>query len=99
MTAKRTLRAVGPEDKPSAPPKLTVAQAAETGEHRALLVALRSRLAVAVSDKECPPKDLAALSNRLVAVSAELEKLQAAEAEEVELGGGELDDSYDPEAI
>ena len=56
---KPPLRAVAPgETKPAAPK--TVAQAAASGDHRALLVAMRERIAVTVSNPDCPPRDLAA---------------------------------------
>ena len=63
---KPPLRAVAPgETKPAAPK--TVAQAAASGDHRALLVAMRERIAVTVSNPDCPPRDLAALTTADVA--------------------------------
>ena len=68
------LRAVGPDEKPpSKPRKLTVSQAAASGDHRDLLVAMRERVAKTVSDPECPPRDLAALTRRLQDIAKEIE--------------------------
>lgn len=73
MAGRKNLRAVGQDEKP--PPKLTVAQAAATGDHRALLVAMRERIAKTVSDADCPPRDLAALTRRLQDIAKEIEAI------------------------
>ena len=81
MPARKNLRAVEPGE--SAPAqKLTVAQAAATGDHRALLVSMRERIARAVSDPECPPRDLAALTRRLQDISKEVEAIDLRAKEE-----------------
>ena len=80
MARKSALRDVTNE--PPRPKKLTVAQAAETGDHRALLVAMRERIAKTVSDPECPPRDLAALTRRLQDVAKEIEQLDLRAKEE-----------------
>lgn len=82
----RALRAVQPnEPKPRAPrasrPK-TVAEAASKGTHRDLLVAMRERIARAVSDPECPPRDLAALTRRLQDIAKEIEAIDLRAKEE-----------------
>lgn len=53
----------------------SVAEAAEVGDHRALLVAMRERIARAVSDPDCPPRDLAALTRRLQDIAKEIDSL------------------------
>ena len=53
----------------------SVAEAAASGDHRSLLVAMRERIAQAVSDPGCPPRDLAALTRRLQDVSKEIEAI------------------------
>lgn len=89
MTATRKpLRAVRADEAAPAPVKLTVAQAAATGNHRSLLVAMRERIASAVSDPDCPPRDLAALTRRLQDVSKEIEALDLRAKEE----GADADD-------
>ena len=72
-TARKNLRAVEPGEKPKEP--LTVSQAAATGNHRALLVAMRERIAKAVSNPDCPPRDLASLTRRLQDIAKEIEAI------------------------
>ena len=68
--AARELRAVAPDEAPPRQP--TVAEAAKSGDHRALLVAMRDRVALAVQDPKCPPRDLAALTRRLNEIAKDL---------------------------
>ena len=51
---------------------LTIVEAAGSGDERALLVALRERIARTVTDPRCPPRDLAALSRRLQELSKDI---------------------------
>ena len=96
----RALRAVSPDDKPTAPrkPPPTVADAASSGDHRALLVAMRDRVARAVSDPECPPRDLAALTRRLADIAKEIKALDAAAKQEADERVPD-DADFDPAAI
>lgn len=73
----RPLRAVKPGE--SAPRKkpLTVTAAAKDGNRRDLLVALRGRIAQTVENAETPPRDLAALSRRLLEIAKEIEAIDA----------------------
>lgn len=97
MPTKRSLRAVADDEK--APPK-TITEAASSGTHRELLVAMRDRIATAVEDPKCPPRDLASLSRRLHELSKDIEQHDAIEAEEVAAGGGEVaDEAFDASAI
>lgn len=81
MATKR-LRAV--KDNEPIPPlrKLTITEAAERGTVRQQLVALRERVAKTVEDPNCPPRDLAALSRRLMELTKEIEAIDAREAQE-----------------
>lgn len=97
MATKR-LRAVAPDEKPAAPKSIT--EAASTGTHRELLVAMRDRIAKAVEDPSCPPRDLASLSRRLHELSKDIEQHDALESEEVaSRGEGVTREKFDPEAI
>ena len=96
MAAKRPLRAVSEDEK--ALPK-TITEAASHGTHRELLVAMRDRIAKAVEDPACPPRDLASLSRRLHELSKDIEQHDAVEAQEVAAGGNLADEAFDPEAI
>lgn len=73
MTAVKKLRAVEPGERASK--KLSVSEAAATGDHRKLLVAMRERIARTVADPDCPPRDLAALTRRLQDISKEIESI------------------------
>jgi hypothetical protein len=59
-------------------PSLTAA--ADGGDERELLVALQARLAEAIADPACPPRDMAPLSRRLLEVAEQLRELNAAAA-------------------
>jgi hypothetical protein len=78
---------------------LSVAQAAATGEHRALLVAMRERIAQTVSDPDCPPRDLAALTRRLQEIAKEISAIDLQAAEEAHHDARAADETWDEEAI
>ena len=99
MSPRPRLRAVTPDETPREPIRQSVAAAAETGDHRTLLVAMRDRIARTVSDPECPPRDLAALTRRLQDIARELDQIDQRNRQEE--GGREFveDDYWDPEAL
>jgi len=78
--ARKNLRVVEPGE--VAKRKLSVAEAAASGDHRSLLVSMRERIARTVSDPDCPPRDLAALTRRLQDISKEIEALDLRAREE-----------------
>ena len=84
MAAKRApLRAVTADETPPAKPKrLTITEAASDGTVKDQLIALRTRVAKAVEDPNCPPRDLASLSRRLIEIAKEIAAIEAAELEE-----------------
>lgn len=96
-TRKRPLRAVEPGE--SKPALKSVAQAAANGTHRDLLVAMRERIAVAVSNPDCPPRDLAALTRRLQDIAKEIEAMDLRVKEEAREGGLLDDEAWDSEAL
>lgn len=99
MAAKR-LRAVAPGEKPArATRRKTVSQAAATGTHRELLVALRSRVAKAVENPETPARDLAALTRRLQEIAKEIAQIDLAESEEKSVVANSDDEDWDASAI
>ena len=79
-------------------PAVTVAEAARAGTHRDLLVAMRDRIAVTVTNPECPPRDLASLTRRLQDIAKELEALDAQERDEEGAAYGGKD-TFDASAI
>jgi len=92
------VRAVADDER--APKKdLTVSQAASGGSHRDLLVAMRSRIARTVSDPDCPPRDLAALTRRLQDIAKEIESIDLRAKEEATEDGATPDDKWDSEDI
>ena len=97
---RKSLRVVSPNEAPRPPVrKKSVAQAAESGDHRGLLVAMRERIATAVSDPECPPRDLSSLTRRLQDISKEITAIDHAEKAEAERGGPAQDEAFDASAI
>lgn len=55
----------------------SVAAAAAEGSRLDLLVAMRARVAAAVEDRETPPRDLAALTRRLLEIANEIATIEA----------------------
>lgn len=75
MAARKTLRAVSPDERAQKPK--TVVEAAACGSTRELLAAMRERVATAVEDPNCPPRDLAALTRRLHEIVRDIEAIDA----------------------
>lgn len=78
---KQPLRAVAADEKPARAPR-TIVEAAETGSSRDLLVAMRNRIARTLDEPNCPARDQASLSRRLLEIRKDIEALDAAAAEE-----------------
>lgn len=98
--ARKPLRAVRADEKPKALPRLSVAQAAATGDHRSLLVSMRERVAQAVSDPECPPRDLASLTRRLQDIAKEIEAIDLRAKEDgADAADTAADEAWDSEAL
>lgn len=98
MTARKgSLRAVTPSDAPTR--RQTVTEAAASGDHRALLIAMRERIARAVADPKCPPRDLASLTRRLQDIAKEIESLDLRAKEEAREDAVTSDEEWDAEAL
>lgn len=83
MAAKRPpLRSVAPNEKRTPAKKRTVSEAASEGSLKDELIAMRDRIAKAVDDPTCSPRDLAPLCRQLIGIGKELEAIAVAEAEE-----------------
>ena len=100
MARKTPLRAVAADEKPAkkkAP--RTIVEAADSGTSRDLLVAMRNRIAKTLDEPNCPARDQASLSRRLLEIRKEIEALDAAAeqeaAEDAEVG----DEAFDAEAL
>lgn len=83
MSAARKLHAVKDgETAPMAPTApASVLDATEHGDRRDVLAAIRRRLADAVGTSETPPRDLAALTRRLIEVDREIREIDLAREE------------------
>lgn len=81
----RPLRAVKSGESVPRTKPLTVTTAATDGNRRDLLIALRGRIAQTVENADTPPRDLAALSRRLLEIAKEIEAIDAQD-EEGEVG-------------
>lgn len=100
MTARKPdLRAVKSDEKPARAKKLDVAEAAASGDHRALLVAMRDRIAKSVKDESCPPRDLAALTRRLQDIAKEIESIDLRAKQEADEDAVAPDEEWDSEAL
>ena len=72
------LRAVGADEKPPEPAKAkSITEAANAGDTRALLVAMRTRIAATLQDPKCPPRDLASLSKRIIEIDENIKAIDA----------------------
>jgi hypothetical protein len=95
---RKPLRVVAPSER--TPVKaLTVAEAAASGDHRALLVAMRERIATAVASSNTSPRDLAALTRRLQDIAKEIEALDLRAKQEASHDGASPDEAWNSEAI
>lgn len=95
----RPLRAVAPGEVASK--AKSVAEAAK-GDPRELLVAMRDRIAQAVSNPDCPPRDLASLTKRLQDIAKDIATLDALEGERRRQSSSSnvgTDDAFDASAI
>lgn len=90
---------VGPDAPAQPAEKLSVADAAKSGDHRKLLVAMRERIAQTVSDPDCPPRDLAALTRRLQDIAKEIEVLDLRAKQEARDSGEHPDETFDASVI
>lgn len=93
----KQLRAVAPDEKPQR--KQTFVEAAQSGDHRSLLVAMRDRIATTVANPDCPPRDLAALTRRLQDIAKEIEAIDLRAKQEAEEDAIAVDEEWDSEAL
>lgn len=99
MAARKTLRAVTEDEKPT-PKPMTVAAASESGTARQELVALRARIAKAIDSPDIRGADLASLSRRLLEIRKEIESIDAREEQEEDDNAAEVEDGdFDASAV
>jgi hypothetical protein len=83
--SRTNLRAVKPGEAPAPKKPLTILEAAEQDDRLAELVAMRRRLAKALDDPNCPPRDMAALSRRQLEIGREIDAMKAAAEREADV--------------
>jgi hypothetical protein len=93
------LRAVKDDETPVVAKPKSVKDAATSGDHRALLVAMRDRIAATVSDPKCPPRDLASLTRRLQDIAREIESIDLRAKEEGDEDSAAPDEAWDDQAL
>ena len=79
--------------------KKSVSAAAEGGNQRELLVAMRARVAKAVEDPNTPARDLAALTRRLLEIAKEIAAIDVAAGEDSADAEQTADEQWDSSAI
>ncbi len=86
-----------PQDKTEPPAELaSVAKAASSENRRETLVALRDRLARTIDSPRTAPRDLAALSRRVMDIISEIEAIDQAKAGEDHDGVSTEDEGWKP---
>ena len=93
----RALRSVTPGE--PAPRRKSVADAAQSGDRRELLVAMRDRIAKTISDPDCPPRDLASLTRRLQDIAREIDQLDLQGSGAGSVVADTDDESFDPASV
>ena len=100
MTSRKTpLRAVSPDERPEKKPPRTIVEAASDGTARDLLVAMRNRIAKTLDEPNCPARDQASLSRRLLEIRKEIEAIDAAAEQEALERDDVADEAFDAEAL
>lgn len=80
-------------------PKRSVADAAANGTRREMLIATRDRIAKTVDNAKTPPRDLAALTRRLMDVANEIDAIDTAAEQEDRERQASPDEKWDESAI
>lgn len=96
---KTPLRAVAPDEKPTKRTPRSIVEAADEGSSRDLLVAMRNRIARTLDEPNCPARDQASLSRRLLEIRKEIEAIDASEAQEAAEDAEVQDEAFDAEAL
>lgn len=100
MAARKSLRAVAAEEKaPVKVPPRSIVEAAGSGSARDLLVAMRNRIAKTLDEPNCPARDQASLSRRLLEIRREIEAIDVAVAQEAAERADVADEEFDTEAL
>lgn len=71
---------------------VSITDAVDSGTTREQLVALRRVIAKAIDHVDCPPRDLASLSRRLMDITAEIDAIDALDEGEADADSGATED-------
>lgn len=96
MTAPKRLRAVSADE--GVPRRKSVAEAAQSGDRRELLVAMRDQIAKKISD-DCHARDMAPLTRRLQEIVKELDHLDVMGSGAGSVVSDSGDESFDPASV
>ena len=99
MPRKPGLRAVADDEVAVKKPPRNIVEAADSGTSRDLLVAMRNRIAKTLDEPNCPARDQASLSRRLLEIRKEIESIDAAELQEAAESDEVADEAFDAEAL
>lgn len=100
MPTKAKLRAVAEGEKPLTAREFTsIVSAASEGGARDLLVAMRNRIAKTLDEPNCPARDQASLSRRLLEIRKEIEAIDAAAEQEAAESAEHPDEAFDAAAL
>ena len=79
---------------------MDVADAARNGTEMDLLIAMRDRIADAITDEDCPKRELASLTLRLANIVKDINALKSADGDDAIGEAANLpDDEFDPNAL
>jgi hypothetical protein len=95
VAARKTLRAVAPDEKPEPVRPSTILEAAEAGSRLEELRAMRRRIAKALDDVNTPARDLAALSRRQLEIGREVEAIEVTDDEDRSVVVNADDEAWD----
>lgn len=95
--SRKVLRAVSEGERQEKP--LSAVEAAEKGDTRALMVAMRNRIAREVDNPNTPGRDLASLTKRLADVVREIEAIDARDEQDSSGPSHVVEDAFDASAI
>jgi hypothetical protein len=96
-TQGRKLRVVAPDETPTPPQILSLAEAIELGDYLQILLAQRREIVTSLPDERGPAK--AALHRQLSLISKEIEALVSRDSDEAEGGANVEDGEFDAAAI
>lgn len=96
---KPPLRAVASDERAEKKRPLTIVEAADQGTARDLLVAMRNRIAKTLDEPNCPARDQASLSRRLLEIRKEIEAIDATAKREADEDAEVEDESFGSEVI